>query len=226
MTIMSRLRSILDRVQECAAEVGRPPEEISVIAVSKRQPLERVLEAYELGVRDFGENTAQGLKERVAAFEERGLTEARWHFIGHLQSNKAKMVVPVAHRIHSVDRWSLVEAITKRLPEEGADILVQVNLGDESQKSGVLEGEALEFANKVAAEPGLRFRGFMAIPPVGDDATAHFERLRVLSEDAVAWVPAGEAVEISMGMSGDFEQAIRCGATHIRVGTAIFGPRL
>lgn len=226
MTLEDRLGAIMARVERCAGEAGRDPGEIQVIAVSKRQPVERVLEAYELGVRHFGENTAQGLKERVGAFAERGWTDARWHFLGHLQSNKVKVVMPVAYRIHSVDRWSLVEAILKRVPDRGVDLLVQVNLGDEAQKSGVGAGSALEFAGKVSGTPGLRFRGFMAIPPAGDDARGHFERLSALAGEAEELIPAGESMELSMGMSGDFEQAIRCGATHIRVGTAIFGPRL
>ena len=192
----------------------------------KRQPLERVLEAYELGVRDFGENQAQSFKERVEAFEARGLRDVRWHFIGHLQTNKAKIVAPLAHRIHSVDRWSLVESISRRLPPEGVDVLVQVNLAQEAQKSGVAESEALELIEKLGAEAGIRFRGLMTLPPAGEDAGAYFDRLRGLADAVAKHVSGDDPVEVSMGMSGDFEQAVRCGATHLRIGTEIFGARL
>jgi pyridoxal phosphate enzyme (YggS family) len=226
VSIAERLESVARRVERSARESGRAPEEVVTIAVSKRQPLERVLEAYELGVRDFGENQAQSFKERVEAFEARGLRDVRWHFIGHLQTNKAKIVAPLAHRIHSVDRWSLVESISRRLPPEGVDVLVQVNLAQEAQKSGVAESEALELIEKLGAEAGIRFRGLMTLPPAGEDAGAYFDRLRGLADAVAKHVSGDDPVEVSMGMSGDFEQAVRCGATHLRIGTEIFGARL
>jgi hypothetical protein len=226
VSIAERLESVARRVERCTRESGRAPEEVVTIAVYKRQALERVLEAYELGVRDFGEIQAQSFKERVEAFEARGLRDVRWHFIGHLQTNKAKIVAPLAHRIHSVDRWSLVESILRRLPPEGLDVLVQVNHAQEAQKSGVAESEALELIEKLGAEAGIRFRGLMTLPPAGEDAGAYFDRLRGLADAVAKHVSGGDPVEVSMGMSGDFEQAVRCGATHLRIGTEIFGARL
>ena len=225
MSIAQRLGAVRDRVARAAVEVGRAPGDVTMIAVSKRQPIHKVLEAYDLGVRDFGENTAQGLKEKAQAFEQAGKDAVRWHFIGQLQTNKVKAVLPHSYRVHSVDRRSLAREIEKRAPEQGVDVLIQVNLAGEGQKGGVAPDDALDFAAEVNRSPALRVRGLMTVPPARCDARPYFAELADLLVRLSDGDYGVDANELSMGMSGDFETAIACGATHVRIGSAIFGER-
>jgi len=224
VSLNERLKDVLGRKEKAAQAAGRDPAQITLIAVSKRQPLELVLEAYELGVRDFGENTAQGFRERSEAFAARGIVDARLHFIGHLQTNKVKFVVPEAVLIHSLDRPGLLVAIRKRSEDTPTNVLVQVNLGGETQKSGISAQEAVGFVQAVVGDPGVRFCGLMTLPPFGEDVEPYFRRLQELGSSMESFVTGG-SIQLSMGMSSDFEKAIQCGATHIRVGTGIFGQR-
>ena len=145
MSIQAELERIRERVRVSAQSVGRTPDEIKIIAVSKRQPFERLEQVYRLGVRDFGENTAQGLLARVREFDEAGLRGVRWHFVGSLQRNKVRVVAPVVYRIHSLDRLELGEALSRRANGKGVDALIQVNLGQEVQKGGVELENIFEF---------------------------------------------------------------------------------
>ncbi|HET6344189.1 MAG TPA: YggS family pyridoxal phosphate-dependent enzyme [Myxococcota bacterium] len=225
MSLAVRLMAVRDDLARAAREAGRDPGTVSLIAVSKYHPAEAVCEAYDAGVRDFGENLPQELQQKAQQVAQTGRTP-RWHFIGRLQRNKVKTVLEHAHLVHTVDRWELAQALTRRVGEgEPRGVLVQVNIGEEPQKGGVAPGEALAFARRVAVLPGLSLRGLMTVPPAGVDARPHFEALAALSRALRATPEGAAATELSMGMSHDFREAVHCGATMVRVGTAIFGTR-
>jgi pyridoxal phosphate enzyme (YggS family) len=214
------------RVAAAAAAVGRDPRTITVVAVSKTFPAESVRAAHALGVRAFGENYVQEAVAKIDATAD--LDDIDWHLIGPLQSNKAHVAAARFAWVQTIDREKIavrLDAVRPmRLPP--LDVCVQVNISGEASKSGVPSEEALGLARAVARLPRLRLRGFMGIPEPTDDAErqrAQFRRLRRCFDDARA---AGIDVDtLSMGMSDDLEAAIAEGATMVRVGTAIFGPR-
>lgn len=211
---------VMERVAAAAVRSGRAASDITVVAVSKTKTANDVLEIYERGHRDLGENRAQELAQKAPLLPD----DIRWHFIGALQSNKARMVRPVAHLLHSMDRTSLAGAWLKGLGVP-PPVLVQVNIGEEPQKSGVDPGDARATVDRLV-EMGLDVRGLMAIPPISDVAEStrgYFIALREL-RDAIAVDHPGIS-ELSMGMTDDFEIAIEEGASMIRVGRAIFGAR-
>jgi pyridoxal phosphate enzyme (YggS family) len=211
---------VLARVHEAASRSGRSPEAITVVAVSKTMTLPDIEAVYRLGHRDFGENRAGELAEKAASLP----SDIRWHFVGSLQSNKVRAVRGVVSLLHSMDRRSLAKAWMKGqgLPPP---VLAQVNVGDEPQKSGLSPDDvAAELAWMEGI--GLEVQGLMAIPPIPlhpEDSRAHFRSLRELREELQATHP--KLTELSMGMTDDFEIAIEEGASIIRVGRAIFGPR-
>jgi PLP dependent protein len=206
----------LDRVREriaaAAARAGRDVRQIRLIAVSKTQPIEKLQEALAAGQRVFGENYAQELTAKSAQ-----LPGVEWHFIGALQSNKAKLVVGRAAFIHTCDRLSLAREISKRA-DAPQRVLLEVNAGREPQKAGALPEETEALLEQIRALPNLRCEGLRCIPPAAGDPRPHFRALRELAETL-------KLPELSMGMSADFEAAIEEGATMVRVGTAIFGAR-
>lgn len=213
-------REVMDRVATAAERAGRLPDDITVVAVSKTMSRDDIMAVYDQGHRDFGENRAGELAEKAPALPG----DIRWHFVGALQSNKARMVRGVTHLLHSMDRRSLGEAWMKGhgLPPP---VLAQVNVGDESQKSGA-SIEELPGAIEWMVGMGLDVRGLMAIPPLPDrpdDSRVHFQTLRDLRDQVGVEHPS--VAELSMGMTDDFEVAIDEGASMIRVGRAIFGPR-
>lgn len=211
---------VLERVAAAAARANRPPEEITLVAVSKTMTPDDILEVYEQGHRDFGENRAGELAEKADTLPE----DIRWHFVGALQSNKTRQVRGVTHLLHSMDRRSLGKAWMKG-PGLPPPVLAQVNVGNEPQKSGI-EVDGLETAIEWMLGLGLDVRGLMAIPPLPEtpeDSRPHFQALRELRDRMSLRHPT--MVELSMGMTDDFEVAIAEGASIIRVGRAIFGPR-
>lgn len=213
-------RDVMDRVAAAAEEAGRAVAEITVVAVSKTMSPSDIMSVYEQGHRHFGENRAGELAEKASVLPD----DIRWHFVGALQSNKARIVRGVTHLLHSMDRRSLGKAWMKGhgLPPP---VLAQVNVGDESQKSGV-EVDEVPAAIAWMLAMGLEVRGLMAIPPipeVPEDSREHFRMLREIRDRVVVEHPS--VVELSMGMTDDFEVAIAEGASIIRVGRAIFGPR-
>lgn len=223
MSVADGLAQVRDRIARAARAASRDPEHIQLVAVSKTKPASAVREAYAAGQRDFGENYAQELAEK--ADELLDLDGIRWHFIGHLQSNKAKLVAPVAHLVHTVDSPSLVRELDKRVQKtrEELAVLVEVNVGGEAQKHGVRPGELGAVLDAIAASKTLKLRGLMTMPPLDlESARRAFEALASLQA-----LHGGKArlPELSMGMSDDLEVAIACGATIVRVGTAIFGQR-
>jgi pyridoxal phosphate enzyme (YggS family) len=223
MMIADALKTVLDRIARAAEAAKRDPSTVRLVAVSKTKPAAAIREAYEAGQRDFGENYAQELAEK--AVELADLKDIRWHFIGHLQSNKAKLVAPVAHLVHAVHSASLAKELGKRVGAKGSlDILIEVNVGGEEQKHGVSAGEVATLLSEIEADaPNVRLRGLMTMPPHDlERAKEAFEGLVKLREENGGKT---RLPELSMGMSDDLEVAIACGATLVRVGTAIFGAR-
>jgi pyridoxal phosphate enzyme (YggS family) len=224
VSISDNLAEVRRRVAAAAERGGRPASEVIVVAVSKTWPPSVVLEALESGVEVLGENRAQELRDKAAAVG-RG---ARWHFIGHLQTNKVRHVVGVAEVIHSVDRPATAEAIARRAAAAGAtqDVLIEVNVAGDPDKHGVEPREAGALACRVAALDGIRVRGLMTMAPWperAEESRPHYRRLAELGAEVAREVPG--ATELSMGMSRDFEVALEEGATIVRIGEAIFGPR-
>jgi pyridoxal phosphate enzyme (YggS family) len=225
--IQENLQRIRERITAAAVRVGRDPAAVRLIAVAKMKPAALIEAAAAAGQTLFGESYVQELVDKIEAVK----VPVEWHFIGALQTNKVKYLRGRVALIHSLDRLSLAEEIDRQWRKDGqkADVLVQVNLGDETSKSGVAEEAAIELVRRVAAFPHLRIRGLMALPPYCDDpenVRPFFRRLRELAGDIRDLsLPGVEMWELSMGMSHDFEVAIEEGATLVRVGTAIFGER-
>ena len=223
-----RLENITARIRGAAVSSGRDPAAIRLVTVSKTQPSERVREAIGAGATILGENYIQEARDKIAALAQE---KASWHFIGHLQRNKAKYAVPLFDLIHSVDSLRLAKELDKqaRKIDKVQEILVQVNISGEETKSGIDEKGCLELIRSIADLKQVRIRGLMTMPPFFDQpdrARPYFSALRELSERIqAAAIPDVAMPELSMGMTGDFEAAIREGATLVRIGTAIFGER-
>ena len=225
MSVGARLEAILARIAQAATGAARSASEVKLVAVSKAQPPTAIREAYAAGQRAFGESYAQELAAKAEALADLG--DIEWHFIGHLQTNKAKIVARPAHVVHSVDSEVLARELGKRAAREATSVLpvfVEVNVAREPQKAGATPSEIEEVMRAVRAEPSLALRGLMTLAPAGDLEAARsvFGALATLRNlhggpDALP--------ELSMGMSADFETAIECGSTCVRVGTAIFGER-
>jgi PLP dependent protein len=213
--LADRLAAVRARVAEAARRADRDPAGITTIVVTKFQPLSLVRELHDLGVTDFGENRHPEARDKAEA-----LPEATWHFIGQLQTNKARAVARYADVVHSVDRPALVDA----LAGHDLDVLLQVDLGPgETGRGGARPSEVPALAERVLAAGGLRLRGVMAVAPLGVPPAPAFAALRLVAERVRAVEPA--ATWISAGMSGDYEEAVAAGATHLRIGSAITGPR-
>lgn len=223
--IADRLAQVRNRIARAVARAGRDADEITLVAVTKRVTVARIVEAYAAGARDFGESYVQ---EAIDKLEDIRLsaTGVRWHFIGHLQSNKVRDVVGRFSLIHSVDTITLATTISRRAHSVGAtaDILLEVLLDPSGSKFGFAPDAVLGAASKVAALPGVRLLGLMGMAPYGDvpeEARSYFRMLGSL----YSMLPAEHRKILSMGMSGDYEIAIEEGATMVRIGTAIFGER-
>ena len=220
MSAAERLEAVKARVVAACTAAGRDPAEVGLIAVSKTHPAHVIAEVAAAGHRDFGESYAQELRDKAPQ-----IPDARWPFIGRLQSNKAKYVAPVAHRVHALESVSQAEALAKRASGP-LECLVSVHLGGESSKGGVAPDEALERCATLHAVEGIEIVGLMTLPPFHEDPEDMAPYFAHLADLAARGRAAGLPLhELSMGMSHDFEVAIRHGATWVRVGTAIFGPR-
>lgn len=213
--LRQRLRDVRRRIEDAATDAGRDPGDITTIVVTKFQPVELIRELAALGVSDFGESRHQEARAKAAE-----LPDVRWHFVGRLQTNKARQVARYAAAIHSVDRVELVDA----LAPTGASVFLQVRLGEgEGEARGGAAPDEVDALAGRAAEVGLPVLGVMAVAPLGEDADRAFARLAEAGARVAARIRGATAV--SAGMSGDFEAALRHGATHLRIGTAITGPR-
>ncbi|HEY5522094.1 MAG TPA: YggS family pyridoxal phosphate-dependent enzyme [Desulfuromonadaceae bacterium] len=227
MTITRNLAQINERVRAAAERAGRDPASVRLVAVSKTRPAADIIAAFKAGQTVFGENYIQELVTKLTEVRE----AVQWHVIGHLQSNKVKYIAGRVALIHSVDRISLAQEIDRQWSKLGkvCDVLIQVNIAGEATKSGTTEAGAIQLVRECALLPSIKVKGLMTMPPFFDDPDAArpcFAELRRLSEAVSAQQIAGvDMVELSMGMSGDFEAAVQEGATLVRIGTAIFGER-
>ena len=224
--IAENVKKINDLVAGTCLRCGRDPRSVTVVAVSKTFGISAIREAAELGLRDFGENFVQ---ELLSKHEELGALPLRWHFVGHLQTNKVKYLAPFIALVHSVDSMRLGEELSRRAVALGRslDILVEVNTSGESSKFGVAPGGIRALVASLGRVPGLRVRGLMTLGPLQGsepEVRASFRTLRELLDDCRP-VAGPDFKELSMGMSGDFESAIEEGATMVRIGTGIFGAR-
>jgi len=222
-TIALRWQAICRRVDQACERAGRDPASVTIVAVSKTHPASAIREALAAGATDFGENYAQ---ELVAKRPE--VPEARWHFIGRLQRNKAKLVAGQVALVHAVDSVDLAHELARRRPDPGVPQAILLALSGEASKAGVHAATALATARGLITVPGVRLDGLMTMPPPADDPEASrpaFDELRAL-RDRLQDELGHPLPSLSMGMSHDFEVAIDCGATHVRIGTAIFGDRV
>jgi len=227
-TIAENLARVRERIAAAACRSGREPGAVRLVAVSKKVGIDRIQEAVAAGQTLFGENYLQEAQLKIQALGRR----VNWHFIGHLQSNKAKIAADSFACIETVDRLKLAVTLDKYLTDSGRrmPVLLQVNIGREVQKSGVLPEDAETLLRQINVLPHLEVRGLMAMAPFFDDPEAarpYFRQLRELADSLADQGLLGQygPVELSMGMSGDFEVAIEEGATLVRVGTALFGER-
>jgi PLP dependent protein len=231
MTIASNLSATHERSARAAQRAGRNPSDIALMAVTKTQPAAKIIEAYDAGQRLFGENRVQEFAEKVGALAS--LSDADFHMIGHLQSNKAPKAAELFHAIDSLDSTKLAERLNAAAEKLGKTlaVLIEINVGGEAAKSGVAR-DSPELENILTGAPSwkhLRIRGLMTVPPFTEDpeaARGYFRQLRELRERIAARNLPGLALDVlSMGMSHDFEVAIEEGSTCVRIGTAIFGDR-
>ncbi len=224
MTISKRVEQVQQMVADAAREAGRDPQTVRVLGACKTMPVEPIRQALAAGQILLGENRAQELRDKAPHLAHHD-PAPEWHFIGRLQKNKVKYVVPWATLIHTVDSLELATTIARRATAP-IGVLVQVNTGNDAAKGGVAPDQAIDFAHSLHALEGIEVRGLMTIPPWADDpndTTEHFETLAGLAERGRA---QGLSLhELSMGMSRDYRQAIAAGATIVRIGTAIFGAR-
>ena len=225
--IAENIRSVEQRIQAACARAGRRSDEVTLICVTKTMPVTDLQEAYDEGQRNFGENRVQEITEKYPLLPD----DIRWHMIGHLQRNKVKYLMDRVVMIHSVDSASLARTISKEAVKAGRtmDILLEVNAAGEESKFGLSYEEVLPLVREIAPLPGLHICGLMTVAPYTDDPETNrefFKKLRDLSVDIDRQSIDNVSMHtLSMGMTGDFEVAIEEGATHIRVGTAIFGKR-
>ena len=219
--LAARLSAIDHRIADAARLAGRDPGEITRIVVTKFHPSSLVRELHSLGVRDVGENRQQELSSKTAELDDLDL---RWHFIGQAQTNKASAIRRSADAVHSVDRDRLADALHRAAEDDDIlDVLVQVNLTDDARRGGVEPDDARSLAEHILALPSLRLRGVMAVAPLDEEPASAFARLRTIAERVREVEPTADW--ISAGMTGDFVAAIDAGATHLRIGSAITGPR-
>ncbi len=224
MSLKDRIDGVEQRIEESCRRSGRKREDVLLVAVSKKFPLDMIFEARRLGLRDFGENYAQELRDKQ---KEAGGDAIRWHFIGALQRNKVKYVVGKADLVHAVDNMALVAELDKRAASSGVCVraLVEINGGEES-KNGIKASELPEFLEGASEFRNVSLEGLMIMPPYFEDpemSRPWFSGLREMRDKVSGEFPGIQ--ELSMGMSNDFEVAIEEGATILRVGSALFGPR-
>ena len=225
--IKENLDDVRENIRKAIERSGRVAEEVCLIAVSKTKPVEMLMEAYEAGMRDFGENKVQ---ELTTKFDEMP-KDIRWHMIGHLQTNKVKYIVDKAFLIHSVDSLKLAREISKEAQKKGVDcsVLMEVNVANEDSKYGFLCEEVADAVEQIAKLPNIFVKGLMTVAPYVDDPEENrpiFRKLKQLSVDITRKNIDNVSMEVlSMGMSGDYTVAIEEGARYVRVGTSIFGER-
>lgn len=223
--IAERLTAVRADVSAAARASGRAPEDVTIVAISKTWGPRVVAAAAEAGQRQFGESRAQEVRGKVNSAAVARWSDIIWHFVGRLQTNKVKYVVGTCALVHSVDRWELAKALNDRAGFAGTTqrVLVQVNTDDDPSKAGLVPAALPRFLERMTALEHVRVEGLMTIPSLVGDPAPAFARLRALRDRSR--VEHGSVTDLSMGMSRDYESAIREGATLVRIGEAIFGPR-
>lgn len=225
--VEKNISEVKKRISEAAKAAGRNENEVTLIAVSKTKPVEMIKEAYDTGIRDFGENKVQEIMEKYPLLP----SDIRWHLIGHLQTNKVKYIIDKVCMIHSVDSLKLAEEISRQAVKHNVtvDILIEVNVAAEESKFGVRPEDAIDLCRNISTLPGIRIRGLMTVAPFTSDPEENrpvFCALRQLFVDIDGKNIDNVCMDcLSMGMSGDYTVAIEEGATFVRVGTSIFGQR-
>lgn len=225
--IADNIAQVQKKITGACEKAGRNPEEVTLITVSKTQPVSLLQEAYNAGSRDFGENKVQELLDKIPRMPE----DVRWHMIGHLQRNKVKYIVDKVYLIHSVDSLRLAEEISKEALKKQVevDILIEVNVALEESKFGTTTAEAVSLVDEISKLPGIHIKGLMTIAPYVEDEEENrliFKKLKDLSVDIAEKNIDNVSMSIlSMGMTGDYRVAVEEGASYVRVGTGIFGER-
>lgn len=225
MSLAERYASVRERIASAAVASGRSAGDVELVVITKMHPASVAAELYELGHRVFGENKDQEAALKAQALSAAGLTEARWHFVGQLQSNKVKSVIRYSECIHSIDRPSLVAELQKQLEKNNQRIqgFLELNLTEDPGRGGVQPERVTELAELVMKTGAIDLFGVMAVAGLGVDPRVDFERAIIASEKLREVVPTADM--LSIGMSEDFETAVSMGATHVRIGSAITGPR-
>ncbi len=226
--LVSNLEYVRSAIAQAAERVGRDAQDVTLIAVSKTVPLELVRMAYNLGVTNFGENRVQDALPKIAEFHP---SDARWHMIGHLQTNKASKVIGAFASVESVDNLHLAQALERHAAKQGNElpVLLQVNVSGEASKEGMSPDEAPHMARQIVALPHLRVEGLMTIAPIApnpEETRPVFRQLRLLRDHLRTEIPQCDWRHLSMGMTDDYRVAIEEGATIVRIGRAIFGERV
>ena len=225
--IRENISEVKEKIRAACEKSGRSPEDVTLIAVSKTKPVSAIREAYEAGIRDFGENKVQELMEKIPALP----SDIRWHMIGHLKRNKVKYLIGRVALIHSVDSLRLAEEISRESLRKGVetDLLMEVNIAGEESKYGVVPSDAALLAESIAALPAVRLKGLMTVAPYVESPEKnrlYFQKLRELSVDISRKnIDNVNMNVLSMGMTGDYGIAVEEGAVYVRVGTGIFGER-
>ena len=226
--IAHNLAQVRDKISAAATVCGRSSEEVTLLAVSKTKPASAIAEAIDAGQRMFGENYVQEGVEKIRHFREKGTADLQWHFIGPLQSNKSRLVAEHFDWCHTVDRLRIATRLSEQRPAEmpPLNVLIQINISDENSKSGIALDALDLLAEQVAALPGLRLRGLMAIPAPETDYDRQFAVARQMAVAFEALKTRYPTVDtLSLGMTDDMAAAIAAGSTMVRIGTAIFGAR-
>lgn len=224
--IAQQLNNVREKIRSAERKYGRNENSVTLLAVSKTRSVAEILQAVEQGQLDFGENYQQEVKIKLPALSEKDIN---WHFIGSLQSNKARIIAEYFSWIHSIDRLKIAERLSALRPAHMPDlnVCIQLNISGEQSKSGVSTSELMSLAEGIAMLPRLRLRGLMALPAPVDNFTEQRKEFRRLREHFNQLISAGYDVDtLSMGTTNDMEAAIAEGATIVRIGTALFGPRL
>lgn len=227
--LAERLDSIQSRIAKSCDEIARKPDSVTLIVVTKNHPAKLVLDLLQLGVRDFGENRNQEAEPKALEISEQSnisREEYRWHFVGQLQSNKVKNALKYTDVLHSLDRVSLLDAVTKEVvkTQKQLDVFIQLNLTENPQRGGIQLADLEDFATRVLDQPLLNLQGVMGVASLNQEPERDFELIQQASQRLLALAPGAKS--ISAGMSDDFEIALKFGATHLRIGTAITGNRV
>ena len=223
MELAQNYKTVKENVTKACEQAGRSEQEVTLLAVSKTKPVDMLMDVYRAGARDFGENKVQELVDKIPQMP----SDVRWHMIGHLQRNKVKYIVSDMDLIHSVDSVKLAAEIDRQAKRVGKvqDILMEVNIGAEASKSGVMPDELPELLAQAAEFSNIRVKGLMTIPPPGDNEKFLFEMQKLFLDISAKKMDNIDMDILSMGMSGDYADAIRYGATIVRIGSALFGAR-